>query len=58
MASSGEFWEYLAPGAFATPTPLLLEFADGIGAAREHDPLTVLRRTAAEIFTRHAVRAL
>ena len=58
MVASGEFWEYLAPSTFATPTPLLLEFAGGIGATREHDPLITLRTTATEIFTRLAYSPL
>jgi transglutaminase-like putative cysteine protease len=34
------------------PTPLLLEFARDIDVARQDDPLTAMRRTAAEVFTR------
>ena len=52
MARAGEFWEYLAPSTFATPTPLLLEFARDIDVDRQHDPLTAMRRTAVEVFTR------
>ena len=61
MSKPGEFWEYLAPSAFAAPTPLLLEFARAIGLERGDDPLTALRRAAAEMYTRleyspHATR--
>jgi transglutaminase-like putative cysteine protease len=52
MTASGDSWEYLAPSTFPAPTPLLLDFARSIALTREHDPLTVLRRTAAEVFTR------
>ena len=52
IAAAGECWEYLAPSTFATPTPLLLEFARDIDTTRDHDPLTALRRTAAAVFTR------
>jgi transglutaminase-like putative cysteine protease len=49
---SGEQWEYLAPSAFAAPTPLLEALAADIGLGRDGDPLTMLRHAAAEIYRR------
>jgi transglutaminase-like putative cysteine protease len=46
LSGSGEFWEYLAPSAFAQPTPLLREFVGSLALTRAIDPLTLIRRMA------------
>ena len=51
IGRSDEFWEYLAPSAFAQPTPLLLDFVATLGLTREIDPLTTIRRMAAAMWT-------
>jgi transglutaminase-like putative cysteine protease len=50
IASSGEYFEFLEPSQFATPTPLLQAFAVEIGAERRGDPLSLLRELNARIF--------
>lgn len=39
---AGDFWEFLFPSEFATPTPLLEELADKLDVRRRDDPLMVL----------------
>lgn len=61
IAESGEYWEYLAPSAFARPAPLLDAFAAEVGLKRGNDPLVLLRRMMSEIYRRfeyqpHATR--
>ena len=50
IAGSGEYFEFLQPSQFATPTALLKAFADEIGAARRDDPLSLLRELNSRIF--------
>ena len=50
IADSGEFFEFLQPSTFATPTSLLKAFANEIGAERRDDPLTLLRELNSRIF--------
>jgi transglutaminase-like putative cysteine protease len=52
LAASGEFWEWLAPSAFARPTPLLDKLAGDIRVERGNDPLVTLRRVMGEMYTR------
>ncbi|MGI4759005.1 MAG: transglutaminase family protein [Janthinobacterium lividum] len=39
---AGDFWEFLFPSEFTTPTPLLEELADKLDVRRRDDPLMVL----------------
>ena len=50
IAESGEYFEFLQPSQFATPTPLLKAFAREIGAERQGDPLSLLRELNSRIF--------
>lgn len=52
LTGPGEFWELLAPTAFARPTPLLEAFAREIDLTRGHDPLSTLRRLMEEMYAR------
>ena len=52
MASSGQWWEYLAPSPFATPTAALEALRDEIGLERGNDPLVALRRLMGEMYAR------
>lgn len=56
LTSSGEYWELLNPSPFATPTPLLDQFAKEIGLERGADPLQMIRRLTAEICDRFEYR--
>ena len=51
-ARSGTFWEMLNPSPFARPTALLDAFAAEIGANRDADPLTTLRKLNDDLFSR------
>ena len=50
MADSGEYFEFIQPSQFATPTALLKAFASEIGAERRGDPLSLLRELNSKIF--------
>ena len=50
--ATGEHWEWLAPSAFARPTPLLESFAREIALDRTDDPLSALRVLMAEMDAR------
>jgi transglutaminase-like putative cysteine protease len=52
IAAAGECWEFLAPSAFARPTPLLQALAGELQVARAADPVSLLRRVAAEMYAR------
>jgi transglutaminase-like putative cysteine protease len=52
LATSGEWFEHLAPSTFARTTPALIEFARELGLNRSEDPLRLLRRLMHEINTR------
>ncbi len=39
---AGDFWEFLFPSEFATPTPLMEQLADTLEIRRRDDPLMVL----------------
>jgi len=52
MASSGQWWEYLAPSTFATPTAGLEALRSEIGLERGNDPLVALRRLMGEMYAR------
>ena len=52
MASSGQWWEYLAPSTFATPTAALEALRTDIGLERGNDPLVALRRLMGEMYAR------
>ena len=39
---AGDFWEFLFPSEFTTPTPLLEQLADKLDVRRRDDPLMVL----------------
>ncbi len=52
LTAGGEYWEYLAPSAFAHSTPLLETFRSGLGLERGNDPMVMLRRLMGEMFTR------
>jgi len=50
LGASGEYFEFLQPSHFTTPTPQLKDFAAEIGAVRGADPLSLLRVLNARIF--------
>jgi transglutaminase-like putative cysteine protease len=52
MASSGQWWEYLAPSPFVTPTSALEALRSEIGLERGNDPLVALRRLMGELYAR------
>jgi transglutaminase-like putative cysteine protease len=52
VAASGEWFEHLAPSAFARQTPALDEFARELRVDRREDPLCLLRRLMAEMNSR------
>jgi transglutaminase-like putative cysteine protease len=52
MAASGQWWEYLAPSAFAKETEALAAFREEIGLERGNDPLVALRRLMGETYAR------
>ena len=52
LAAGGEYWESLAPSAFARPTPLLEVLAAELGLQRGNDPLVTLRGLMGEMYTR------
>lgn len=47
---SDDYWEFLLPSEFATPTPALLELADHLDLRRRDDPLRVLLKLNKELF--------
>lgn len=49
LASSGEWFEHLAPSTFARSTPALSEFARELELNRSEDPLRLLRRLMREM---------
>lgn len=52
LASSGEWFEHLAPSTFARSTPALSEFARELELNRSEDPLRLLRRLMREMNSR------
>ena len=52
LQASGEWFEHLAPSAFARPTPALASFARELALDRREDPLHLLRRLMAEMNSR------
>jgi transglutaminase-like putative cysteine protease len=52
IASSGQWWEYLAPSTFVAQTAVVESLRDEIGLARGNDPLVVLRRLMGEMYAR------
>jgi transglutaminase-like putative cysteine protease len=52
LASSGEWFEHLAPSTFAKSTPALSEFARELELNRNEDPLRLLRRLMGEMNSR------
>jgi transglutaminase-like putative cysteine protease len=52
LAASGQWFEHLAPSAFARPTPALGEFAREVELKRSEDPLRLLRRLMSEMHAR------
>src|SRR5579862_2450238 len=52
LTASGEFWDLLAPSAFARRTPLLDELARDLDLGRGDDPLVLLRRLTSDIYGR------
>ncbi|HEX4348208.1 MAG TPA: transglutaminase family protein, partial [Vicinamibacterales bacterium] len=58
VTARGEFWDMLAPSAFARQTELVGELRDELGLDRTDDPLTTLRRLTEEMFRRFAYSPL
>lgn len=54
LVATGEFWECLAPSAFAKQTPLLDALAVELHLQRGNDPLVTLRRLMGEMYTKFA----
>lgn len=52
LQRSGEWFEHLAPSAFARPTSALASFARELGLDRQDDPLRLLRRLMADMNKR------
>lgn len=52
IASSGQWWEYLAPSRFAQQTEALDALRIEIGLERGNDPLVTLRRLMGEVYAR------
>jgi len=52
LGASGEWFEHLAPSAFARSTPALGEFAREVELSRSEDPLRLLRRLMLEMNAR------
>jgi transglutaminase-like putative cysteine protease len=52
MASSGQWWEYLAPSTFVQQTEALATLRAEIGLERGNDPLVALRRLMGEMYAR------
>jgi transglutaminase-like putative cysteine protease len=52
MATSGQWWEYLAPSTFVQQTEALNAFRTEIGFERGNDPLVALRRLMGEMYAR------
>lgn len=50
MTAGGEYWEWLAPSAFARSTPLLEELQRELKIERGDDPLTTLRGLMSSLF--------
>ncbi|HEY6332905.1 MAG TPA: transglutaminase N-terminal domain-containing protein, partial [Blastocatellia bacterium] len=44
LGADGEYWDVLNPSKFVHPSPLVNDLAAEIGANRDSDPVTVLRR--------------
>lgn len=51
VAATGNHWDWLTPSRFASPTPLLSEFAEEIGFGQDQDPLTALFNLNERIHT-------
>jgi transglutaminase-like putative cysteine protease len=50
--AAGEMWDYLAPSSFTRETPLLDAFRRELRLERGNDPLVLLRRLMADIYSR------
>ncbi len=48
--AAGDFWEFLFPSEFATPTPLLETLADSMDVRRRDDPLMVLHDLNEKVY--------
>jgi transglutaminase-like putative cysteine protease len=55
-SASGEMWEYLAPSTFTRPGPLLDAVRRELRLERGNDPLVLLRRLMADIYSRFEYR--
>jgi len=49
LTAAEDHWDFLAPSAFARPTPLLADLAREVNARRRADPLSLLRDLNAHI---------
>jgi transglutaminase-like putative cysteine protease len=52
LTASGEYWDVMSPSAFARTTSLLSDLAGEMALDRGQDPLTTVRRVAAEVYAR------
>ncbi len=52
MATSGQWWEYLSPSAFAKETPAVESLRREFGVERGNDPLVAVRRLMGEMYAR------
>lgn len=52
ITEKGEYWELLNPSTFARPTPRLADLSRELGISTGEDPMALLRRLTAEMFSR------
>jgi transglutaminase-like putative cysteine protease len=50
LVAAGDYWEMLAPGQFAQPTPALARLIDDLQVERRDDPLSFLKGLNAAIY--------
>ena len=50
LIHQGDYWEFLFPSEFATPTPLLEKLADDLNVTRRDDPLQLLHELNDRIY--------
>jgi transglutaminase-like putative cysteine protease len=50
LTAAEDYWDFLAPSAFARPSPLLDAMAHEFGARRRDDPLTLLGDLSARLY--------